>query len=445
MAMKLFISYSRVDKKWVYEFWRKIQSEGHYPWIDRDIRPGVDWWDSICRNIYEAECFIFVMTPASVASIYCLEEMRFAIALNIPILPIMLGDKNKTTVPSEVNNNRIQYQEISDEMNLDRVLLKVEQGLGAIQVKVVQGDYIRREADVPNLPKPTQESEDVLETFTIGVEALDNNNLELATTLLEKVIELDSDGLGRRAKQRLKKVTDYNIIKALMQNPVTFEDALAMWQDFKNSYANYDPHNLDTAFSDLQKGNQFIAPPLPKTTKPRSTPESSDVSSRFGSTSSTKKDKKKKTRFRWKGIPTIIIYLIATGATTRWILNFESISNTISVYDDWLVVNPFWTQILAYGGGSIAIFIGFFMSFALAIFFTLELNTKTSNPIFFDLFYGVIAYVLSLIFFIILFIVFIPGLVLFNAGFATFIWIYAFMFVGFIFFATYVTLNKSYS
>jgi len=86
--MKLFISYSRDDKAWVYELWRGLRDHAyHDAWIDQRIIPAQDWWDSILTNIEAAECVLYIMTPKSVDSIYCQAEMTYALALNKPILP----------------------------------------------------------------------------------------------------------------------------------------------------------------------------------------------------------------------------------------------------------------------------------------------------------------------------------------------------------------------
>lgn len=149
--MKLFISYASDDKHWVYELWRQLLNEGHQPWIDRDIPVSADWWRTICKEIERSECFIYVMTPKSVESIYCLGEMEFAIALNKPILPLML---KPCDLPKALSDRRIQYQQISDDMNIDRVLLKIEKGIGEIRYKLGQGEYEPQTVPYPDVPIP---------------------------------------------------------------------------------------------------------------------------------------------------------------------------------------------------------------------------------------------------------------------------------------------------
>src|SRR5258706_16015426 len=89
--MKLFISYSRDDKAFVYDLAEKLRDEGqHDVWIDRRLVGADLWWDTILEAIEKCECFVSVMSPKFVASIYCGGELDYALALKKPILPLML-------------------------------------------------------------------------------------------------------------------------------------------------------------------------------------------------------------------------------------------------------------------------------------------------------------------------------------------------------------------
>src|SRR6185369_195283 len=89
--MKLFISYSRDDKAWVYDFWRTLRDEGqHDAWIDQHLDPAHDWWESILLNIEDCQCFIYVLSPQAVESIYCQTQLNYALTINKPILPLIL-------------------------------------------------------------------------------------------------------------------------------------------------------------------------------------------------------------------------------------------------------------------------------------------------------------------------------------------------------------------
>lgn len=151
--MKLFISYSRDDKAWVYELWRNLRDRAHHDaWIDQRIIPAQDWWDSILTNIESAECVLYIMTPKSVDSIYCQAEMTYALALNKPILPLML---KSCDVPPEISRRRIQYFGLSDTDSLGDVLFTVERGLGQLRVDTLQGKF---HPPTPYPDRPTEPS-----------------------------------------------------------------------------------------------------------------------------------------------------------------------------------------------------------------------------------------------------------------------------------------------
>ncbi|MFZ4816192.1 MAG: toll/interleukin-1 receptor domain-containing protein, partial [Phototrophicaceae bacterium] len=115
--MKLFISYSRDDAQWVNDLQRALDEDGHSAWIDRrNIPSTVDWWHAICKGIAEAECFLYVMTEKSVDSIYCRGELDYALSRQMPILPLML---KKCELPPILRNKRVQYQQLSPDMNMD--------------------------------------------------------------------------------------------------------------------------------------------------------------------------------------------------------------------------------------------------------------------------------------------------------------------------------------
>jgi len=80
---KLFISYSHDDGDWTGDLWRALRDEMDYDaWIDQRIVPATDWWATVLENIETCDCFIYVMTPKAIESIYCQAEVAYALALN---------------------------------------------------------------------------------------------------------------------------------------------------------------------------------------------------------------------------------------------------------------------------------------------------------------------------------------------------------------------------
>lgn len=161
--MKLFISYSRDDKAWVRELWRALRDRTHHDvWIDQQLVPAQDWWETILKNIEICECCIYVMTPKSVESIYCAAELNYALALNKPVIPLMLESCDP---PAEIRKRRIQYSTISDSDSLGDVLLTIERALGEVRVGLLQGKYPSPQPipSRPDEPTPDKKSEHISE------------------------------------------------------------------------------------------------------------------------------------------------------------------------------------------------------------------------------------------------------------------------------------------
>jgi len=87
----VFISYGRTDSK---EFAIKLQTSlnkhGFQVWFDfNDIPLGVDFQNQIDDGIEKADNFLFIISPHSVNSSYCLKEIELAIKRNKRIIPLM--------------------------------------------------------------------------------------------------------------------------------------------------------------------------------------------------------------------------------------------------------------------------------------------------------------------------------------------------------------------
>jgi len=202
--MKLFISYSRDDRAWVYEFSRALRDRAdHDVWIDQRIALAQDWWLTILQNIQAAQAFVYVMTPQAIQSIYCRAEMLYALALNKPILPIIL---KSCDYPQELRDKRVHHYEVKDTDNLDNILLKTEKGLGRIEIALVQGEFQQSHSHItyPPEPKPEPKIEQVVEVFHTAEEASDFDNFSLSEKLFQQVIEADPLLWGRAAEARLR-------------------------------------------------------------------------------------------------------------------------------------------------------------------------------------------------------------------------------------------------
>lgn len=91
---KVFISYRKLDKdivhpmKQVIENWNNIDAV----WMDTHLEGGQHWWDTILREIREADLIITALSNDYLDSIPCQREYTYALDLNKTLLPVRVGE-----------------------------------------------------------------------------------------------------------------------------------------------------------------------------------------------------------------------------------------------------------------------------------------------------------------------------------------------------------------
>lgn len=123
----IFISYSRKDKAFVQRLDAAFREQNRDPWVDwDDIRKGEDWWKSIQRGIESADIFVFVVSPASVASEICRDEIEHAAQCHKRFLPIVHreGFTQEKLHPSISQHNWLFFRETDDFESTFQELLK---------------------------------------------------------------------------------------------------------------------------------------------------------------------------------------------------------------------------------------------------------------------------------------------------------------------------------
>src|ERR1700722_7420873 len=83
----LFISYSHSDRPFAFGLRDALVGLGRSVWIDEQSIPGASRWaDDLRRAIEGTGCFVFVISPDSVASVECMNELSYATSLNKRII-----------------------------------------------------------------------------------------------------------------------------------------------------------------------------------------------------------------------------------------------------------------------------------------------------------------------------------------------------------------------
>lgn len=101
---QLFVSYSRVDQKpFTREFVTRLRRVYglNSVWYDDGLTGGQNWWEEILRQIALADVFIYLLSPESVASVYCQAELNEARRLHKKILPVVI--RERTVVPADLS------------------------------------------------------------------------------------------------------------------------------------------------------------------------------------------------------------------------------------------------------------------------------------------------------------------------------------------------------
>lgn len=91
-----FVSYSRVDVVVAEALRAQLRVRGMDVWLDiEEIVGGENWKARITRAIEACKAFIFLVSPDSVRSPVCAEELARAVELNKLIIPVYCRDVDR--------------------------------------------------------------------------------------------------------------------------------------------------------------------------------------------------------------------------------------------------------------------------------------------------------------------------------------------------------------
>jgi hypothetical protein len=88
---KVFVSYARADQEMVQALIRELQELGYDAFYDQNLTGGQRWWDVLLDQIQAADGFLPVLTSEYRQSEACHREAVWAESLDIPFVPIDLG------------------------------------------------------------------------------------------------------------------------------------------------------------------------------------------------------------------------------------------------------------------------------------------------------------------------------------------------------------------
>jgi len=152
---QLFVSYSRKDTDFARKLTNSLESEKMSVWIDwQDIPPSVDWFKEIEKGIEEADVFIFVVSPDSILSPVCADEVAHAIKNGKRIAPVVAREIDMKDAPKSLSHlNWVFFSRPPDtfEEAFNKLLTAIRtdydwaQTHNRLQVKALEWDRNKRE------------------------------------------------------------------------------------------------------------------------------------------------------------------------------------------------------------------------------------------------------------------------------------------------------------
>lgn len=102
-SLEVFISYSRADSDFARKLNDALLIQGKLTWFDQEsIASGTDFQQEIYRGIENSDNFLFVISPSSVNSPYCADEVEYARNLNKRLVTVLYRPVDTETLHPEL-------------------------------------------------------------------------------------------------------------------------------------------------------------------------------------------------------------------------------------------------------------------------------------------------------------------------------------------------------
>ncbi|WP_298366777.1 toll/interleukin-1 receptor domain-containing protein [uncultured Lutibacter sp.] len=137
----IFISYSRKDSAFVTKFIKSLRDAGANLWLDKQIKPGGLWDDSIESALQTCQDVLLILSKNSVESNNVMDEISYALEENKRVIPIKIEECN---VPFRLR--RIQHLDFHLEEERSMALLLRALSLNSDNDIVEKKPILKKEA-----------------------------------------------------------------------------------------------------------------------------------------------------------------------------------------------------------------------------------------------------------------------------------------------------------
>jgi hypothetical protein len=87
----VFVCYAHDDRDVVVGQVAWLREAGIHVWYDEAIEAGSRWSDDLARAVDGCSAFVYFLSPRSVSSRHCLDEVHFALECGRPIVPVEIA------------------------------------------------------------------------------------------------------------------------------------------------------------------------------------------------------------------------------------------------------------------------------------------------------------------------------------------------------------------
>ena len=105
--MAVFLSYAHEDVEHVDDLRRDLEDLVGQVWQDRSLTGGQLWWDEILAQLRTCNLVVLAVSQASLRSEACLAEVRYAVALQRPLLAVHIDEFDLSAAPEEVRRTHV--------------------------------------------------------------------------------------------------------------------------------------------------------------------------------------------------------------------------------------------------------------------------------------------------------------------------------------------------
>ena len=255
--LRIFVCYARVDQLICREVQRFLV-DGHDVFSDQRIYAGEDWWRIIVERLHWCDIVVYLISPDSLNSEYCQDELKIARGLGKPIFPVLIDEAAE--LPEYFR--QYQYADFSHGITGDAVfkLLSPIHKFSQENMMRIMKQRMKTPAAPTTIAVPSVGPNNGQSIIRKALEYLNQGDYDKASFALHQAKQKGPEdpqyqrivaNLMRRADQGVKEVARqkqrhliYQSIADLLSEPSTFEHGTHELGIFLKKYPDHDPLNL---------------------------------------------------------------------------------------------------------------------------------------------------------------------------------------------------------